>query len=146
MKLILVVVVSALALSAAGSQSEQKPAPKAAPNAAAFTPPAGIPANAVKGADGLYHYTDPQGKKWVYGKTPFGISRGEDTGEHAAGKSAASIATGIKATEDGDKVRFERLGPFGVSKWEKKTTDLDEVEKAALENSRAAGKTASKQD
>jgi hypothetical protein len=148
MKLILVVVVSALALSAAGSQSEQKPAPapKAAPNAAASTPPAGIPADAVKGTDGLYHYTDPQGRKWVYGKTPFGISRAEDTGERAAAKSAASIATGIKATEDGDKVRFERLGPFGVSKWEKKTTDLDEVEKAALENSRAAGKTASKQD
>ena len=37
-----------------------------------------------------------------------------------------------KATEDGDTVRFERPGPFGVYKWQKKKSDLDETEKAAL--------------
>jgi len=53
---------------------------------------------------------------------------------------------GIKATEDGDIVRFERLGPFGVWKWEKKKSDLDDTEKAALRNAQAGDKTASKQD
>ena len=53
---------------------------------------------------------------------------------------------GIKATEDGDKVRFERQGPFGVWKWEKKKSELNETEKAALQNSQANSKTASKQD
>ena len=151
MKLVFVVFVSALALSAAGPQTEKKEAPKtaskAAPKAAAAAPvKIAIPADAVLGADGLYHYTDPQGKKWVYGKTPFGISHAEDTGDRAVGKSSASRAAGIQATEDGDTVRFERPGPFGVYKWQKKKSELDETEQAALENSRAAGKTVSKQD
>ena len=154
MKLFFVVFVSALALSAAGPQTSKKTAPKTAPQAAskaAATPvPVTIPAEAVQGADGVYHYTDPQGKKWNYWKTPFGIGHAEDTGERpyepAAGKSAAGRATGIKATEYGDTVRFERPGPFGVWKWEKKKADLDEVERAALESSQAANKTVSKQD
>ena len=58
----------------------------------------------------------------------------EDTPERAAAKAAAVSGAGIKATEDGDTVRFERLGPFGVWKWEKKKSELDETEKAALRN------------
>ena len=58
---------------------------------------------------------------------------------------AADKAAGIKATEDGDKVRFERQGPFGVWKWEKKKSELDETEKAALQKSRAES-TTSKQE
>ena len=150
MKLVFVVFVSALALSAAGPQTEKKPAPKTAPKTApkAVADPVKvtIPADAVQGADGVYHYTDPQGKKWIYAKTPFGISHAEDPGDRAAGKSSASRAAGIQATEDGDTVRFERPGPFGVYKWEKKKSELDETEKAALENSQASNKTVSKQD
>jgi hypothetical protein len=32
--------------------------------------------------------------------------------------------------EDGETVRFERAGPFGVTKWQRKKTELNEVEHA----------------
>jgi hypothetical protein len=163
MKLLLVVFVSALALAAQdpqappNNQTPQTPkatktpkaakaAAKAAPKATDASKPLAIPAEAVQGDDGDYHYTDPQGKKWIYRKTPFGVAHLEDTPERPAGKAAAADAAGIKATEDGDTVRFERMGPFGLWKWEKKKSELDATEKAALENSHANNQTVSKQD
>jgi hypothetical protein len=150
MKLFFVVLTSALALTAAAPQAQKQTTPdppkaaaKAAPKVAE---PMAIPADAVKDADGDFHYTDPQGKKWIYRKTPFGVVRLEDSPERAAAQAAAVNGAYIKATEDGDKVRFERQGPFGLWKWEKKKSDLDESEKAALRNSQAGDKTASKQD
>jgi hypothetical protein len=157
MKLFFVVFVSALALSAQDPQTNppvKKPAPKAAPKAAAKkahgAPVAPkvtdgsrpIPSEAVLAADGDYHYTDPQGKKWIYRNTPFGMRRMEDTPQPAPANASAA---GIKATEDGDMVRFERQGPFGLWKWEKKKSELDEGEKAALANSKA-DKVVSKRD
>ena len=153
MKLFLVVCISALALSAADPQAQKKTAstaPKAAdktaPKVGDASKPMAIPSDAVLGEDGDYHYTDPQGKKWIYRKTPFGVTRMEDSPERAAAKAAAANGEGIKATEDGEIVRFERLGPFGVWKWEKKKSDLDDTEKAALRNAQAGNKTTSKQD
>ena len=160
MKLLFAVFVSALALSAQDPQANppaKKPATKAAPKTSAKAAPAApkvtdaskplpIPAEAVLGADGDYHYTDPQGKKWIYRKTPFGVTRMEDTPQLTSTRAPAASGAGIKATEDGDTVRFERLGPFGLWKWEKKKSELDEGEKAALANSQANNKTASKQD
>src|ERR1019366_4705254 len=159
MKLLFAVFVSTLALSAQDPQDNppaKKPATKAAPKAAAKAAPKAtdgakplpIPAEAVLAADGDYHYTDPQGKKWIYRKTPFGVTHMEETPEPASAKAAAAAADAafIKATEDGDIVRFERHGPFGLWKWEKKKSELDEGEKAALANSQANNKTASKQD
>ena len=155
MKLIFAVFVSAWALSAQDPQASppvKKPVTKAAPKVAAkaapnvtdASRPPSVPAEAVLGADGDYHYTDPQGKKWIYHRTPIGVSHFEDTPQlHSPEKMAVSF---VKATEDGDKVRFERLGPFGLWKWEKKKSELDEFEKAALANSQAISKTASKQD
>jgi hypothetical protein len=150
MKLFFVILVTALALSATDPQAKQKETPKAAAKAAPEVTDASkqmaIPAEAVQDADGDYHYTDPQGKKWIYRKTPFGPARLEDTPERAAAKAAAASGAGIKATEVGDMVRFERLGPFGVWKWEKKKSELDETEKAALKNSQANNTTVTKQD
>jgi hypothetical protein len=157
MKLLFVVFVSALAISAQDPQANppvRKPAPKAAPKAAAkaapkvtdASKPLPIPADAVLGADADYHYTDPQGGKWIYRKTPFGVTRMQDTPQLAAARATAAGGAGLKATEDGDKVRFERQGPFGLWKWEKKKSELDESEKAALANSQANNKTVSKQD
>jgi hypothetical protein len=153
MKLFFVVFVSALALSATGIQAKKKetaPTTKAAANAAPkatdASKPMAIPASAVQDAAGDYRYTDPQGKKWIYRKTPFGVTRLEDSPERDAAKAAAASGAGIKATEDGDVVHFERLGPFGVWKWDKKKSELDESEKAALQNSQSKNKTASKQD
>jgi hypothetical protein len=134
MKLAFVFFVSALALLAADPQTQTnktaqtpKAAAKADPKATDASKPLAIPADAVLGADGDYRYTDAEGKKWIYRKTPFGVAR-------------------LAATEDGDKVRFERQGPFGLWKWEKKKSELDETEKAALQNSQANNKTVSKQD
>ena len=153
MKLLFVVFVSALALSAQDPQAPKKETPrtpkaaaKAAPQVTDASKPTAIPAAAVLGADGDYHYADPQGKKWIFRKTPFGVTRMEDTPERSAAKTAAANGAGIKATEDGDMVRFERLGPFGLWKWEKKKSELDETEKAALENSQAHNQTVAKQD
>jgi|ERR1035441_3587391 cold shock CspA family protein len=140
MKLLFVVFASALALSAQDQPADpavKEPAKKAAPKATDAAKPA-IPAEAVLGADGNYHYTDPQGKKWIYRKTAFGVSHMEDTPQPASAKTSAANGAGITATEDGDKVRFERRGPFGVWRWEKKKSELDEGEKAALANSQAS--------
>ena len=98
--------------------------------------------------DGDFHYTDAQGK-WIYRKTPFGVAKLEEKTEDAQAKVAqADPGAGIKATEDGDKVRFERMGPFGMWKWEKNKSELDEAEKAALQNSRqnSRAETPSKQE
>jgi hypothetical protein len=153
MKLLFAAFVSALALFAQAPQADppvKKQAPKAAPKVTDASQASPIPPEAVLGAGGAYHYTDPQGKKWIYRQTPFGVTHVEDTPQLAAAKVAAQAAADtvarIKATEDGDKVRFERQGPFGLWKWEKKKSELDESEKAALANSQASGKTASKQD
>ena len=156
MRLLFVVFVSALALSAQDPQTnppDKQPVKKAAPKAAAKAAPKAakptevskklaIPAGAVPGADGDYHYTDSQGKKWIYRQTPFAVVRLEDTPQPAPAKSTAGA--GIKATEDGDTVRFERQGPFGLWKWEKKKSELDETEKAALANSQASGTAVSR--
>jgi hypothetical protein len=153
MKLFFVVCMSTLALSAAAPQAQKKTSPaapkavaKTAPKVGDASKPMAIPSDAVLGEDGDYHYADPQGKKWIYRRTPFGVTRMEDSPERAAAKAAAANGAGIKATEDGDIVRFERLGPFGVWKWEKKKSELDDTEKAALRNAQAGDKTASKQD
>ena len=157
MKLLFAIFVSAVALSAQDPQANppaKKPATKTAPKAPAKAPPKvtdgskpmPIPAAAVLAADGDYHYTDPQGKKWIYRKTPFGVVRMEDTPQLTSARAPDPSGAGIKATEDGDIVRFERQGPFGLWKWEKKKSELDEGEKAALANSQASSKTASQQD
>src|ERR1035437_5143115 len=102
MKLFFVVFVSALALSAQDPQAPKqdpqapkketprtpKAAAKAAPQVMDASKPTPIPAAAVLAADGDYHYTDPQGKKWIYRKTPFGVTRIEDTPERSTAKAA----------------------------------------------------------
>ena len=153
MKLLCVVFVSALGLFAQDPQAAKKQAPraprvaaKAAPKVVDGSKPMPIPAAAVQGADGDYHYTDPEGKKWIYRRTPFGVTRLEDTPERAAAQASAANGAGIKATEAGDVVRFERQGPFGLWKWEKKKSELDETEKAALKSSQANNQAVSKED
>ncbi|HEY1497477.1 MAG TPA: hypothetical protein VGF49_23125 [Candidatus Solibacter sp.] len=136
MKLFFAIVISAVALMAApqDKKADQKPAPVKATDG---SKPMAIPAGATRSEDGDFHYTDPQGKKWIYRQTPFGVARLEEKSEAQTSALAADKAAGIKATEDGDKVRFERQGPFGVWKWEKKKSELDATETAALQKARA---------
>ena len=134
MRLFFAILISASALLAADPQDKKQAAP---PKAADGSKPIAIPPGATKTADGDFHFTDPQGKKWIYRLTPFGVARLEEKNEEQTKTLMAEKVAGIKATEDGDTVRFERMGPFGVWKWEKKKSELDETEKAALQNSRA---------
>jgi len=157
MKLFFAVLVTAVAVMAAEGQSPATKASPAAPKAAGkstakapakvndASKPTAIPADAVADSSGDYHYTDPQGKKWIYRKTPFGVARLEDTAENAAPRAEAASGGGITAFDEGDKVRFERKGPFGVWKWEKKKSEMDAAERAALQNSLASRQNASKE-
>ena len=99
-----------------------------------------LPAGAKKVETGTYTYTDAQGKKWIYRQTPFGLSKAEDKPAPESAAAPAGIVT--TATEDGDTIRFERPGPFGVYRWQKKKTDLTDDEKAAWEKSKAASAAA----
>ncbi|HTM52288.1 MAG TPA: hypothetical protein VL285_26510 [Bryobacteraceae bacterium] len=121
--------------SALLAQAEQGPARKKAGSAKKAAPPAEIviPEGATQTEPGTYTYTDKQGKKWTYRKTPFGIARAEDK---PAAAPAVPAAANITAAEDGDTVRFERPGPFGPYRWQKKKSELTEDERAALEKSR----------
>jgi hypothetical protein len=143
MKLLIVFSLSACLLAAAEAKAK-KVYVKGVPTASAMTAPnLQIPAGAVKTDDGSYHYADPQGKKWIYRKTPFGIARLEDKPVDVAARAAESQKrfAAVKATEDGDIIRFERPGPFGIYKWQRRKTELDEMEQTvwAREQALTAG-------
>jgi hypothetical protein len=92
-----------------------------------------IPKDAVANPDGSYSYTDKDGKKWLYGNTPFGISKVEDV-RGAGGALAATPAEQlIRTTDNGETVKFERQTPFGPAKWEKKKSELTDDERRIYE-------------
>ena len=98
----------------------------AAPASQALT----IPKDAVPNSDGLsYAYTDKDGKKWVYARTPFGIMRFPASDVPAGGPDPSTT----KAVDKGDTVRFERPSPFGPMIWEKKKSDLTDDERHVLD-------------
>jgi hypothetical protein len=101
-----------------------------------------IPKDAVPNADGTsYLYTDKQGKKWVYAKTPFGIIKNAYSDAPAAAPAADTGAT--KAIDQGETVKFERPSPFGTMSYEKKKSDLTDDERRVLAGSSAAGSSTS---
>jgi hypothetical protein len=92
-----------------------------------------IPKDAVQVDSNTYRYTDPVGKKWIYNRTPFGISRVEDKSVEDAKKAQEDMAHQVestKAVEDGDSIRFERASPFGITRWQRKKGELNEMERA----------------
>jgi hypothetical protein len=137
-----VLLLTAASLAAQASASTGSTVPKTAKKATAAsktTPqPVTIPADATANADGTFSWTDKDGKKWIFVKTPFGVMRSEVTPAPAA---SASL-TGVKAFDEGDKVRFEQPSPFGVIRWEKKKTEMTDEERdlvtrqAASENAK----------
>ena len=96
--------------------------------------PVTIPKDAVEIQPGVWEAKDAEGKTWHYRKTPFGIRKYEP--ENPSSKLEED-AKRIKATDLGDKVRFERRTPFGSSTWEKKKSELNEVEKIAWQRAQA---------
>ena len=122
----------------------KKPAPPSRP--AAEPPPKPqpplqvIPAGATMIEPNLYRYTDAGGKTWNYKKTPFGISRWEETTAPAppaaspgdqsqAASSSLSKSDPVTVTDLGDSYRFERKTPFGGSSWVRKKSELTDDEK-----------------
>lgn len=100
-----------------------------------------LPAGATQVEPGTYTFTDAKGKKWIYRKTPFGLSRAEDKPAPASVPPAAGAASVVTATEDGDTVRFEKPGPFGSYRWQKKKSELTDDEKAAWQRSQDSATT-----
>ena len=140
-----------LMVCAAVAIAADKPAPKKSKPAPNKVQEITIPAGAVEVEPYTFRYTDAQGKKWIYRKTPFGISRAEDKAvddPKAVDPKKEENARRIDATtavEDGDTVRFERSGPFGITKWQRKKTELNEVERAVWDRElqkRASGENA----
>jgi hypothetical protein len=128
----------AMFLSAFIALAEDQPAPKKERAKKDPAPPAELtlPAGARQVEPGAYTFTDAQGKKWIYRKTPFGLARIED--------KPVEASDGITAKEDGDLVRFESPGPFGPYRWQKKKSELADYEKAAWERSKAKDAAAAK--
>jgi len=137
MKLLIALCFSAAFLAAADPQAKQDDQTQAKAEAPE-KPLTEIPKSAVEFEPGSYHYTDAKGKKWILRPTPFGIAKIEDTGVPLRKKGDQDHSMdNVKITEDGDSVKFERPGPFGIYKWEKKKADLDDGEKAAWEREKA---------
>ncbi len=89
-----------------------------------------IPAGAKETEDGSFRYTDAKGKKWVYRKTPFGVAKAEDKPAPVQPQMEDTLT---KATISGDTVHFEKPTPFGTTKWDKKTSDLDANEQKIVD-------------
>ena len=136
MRLFFVFPLAVMTLAAAGEPAF-KPAPLPAVSASAAARPPEIPAAAVETGPQTYRYTGPDGRIWIYRNSPFGIMRFEE--KPAAQPASAPNIAGMRATEDGDTVRFEEASPFGTHRWQRKKTELNETERAAWEAQRAAG-------
>ena len=121
MKTFLMLLVSMMALRAA--------------EPAGGTAPLAIPAGAVAVESNLYRHTDAQGKTWIYRRTPFGITRAEALSVAAVRPEAWD---NTRAWDDGDAVRFERPGPFGVYRWRTRKSELDAAEQAFWARQQAA--------
>jgi hypothetical protein len=128
-KIVVFLAFAAVAFAAEPAKKKAKPAP--APQAVT------IPKDAVPNADGnSYTYTDKDGRKWIYAKTPFGIMKSPASETADAAPTALDPAT-TKAIDKGDSVRFEKPGPFGTIAWEKKKTDLNDSERNVLDAQKA---------
>ena len=135
-RLLIALCFSAVMLAAQDAKSVDKKAKAEAPE----PPLTAIPASAVQIEPYAYRYTDAKGKKWILFQTPFGIARKEDTGEPLRKKlQETQPMQSVKIIEDGDSLKFEREGPFGVYKWSKKKTELSDQEKAAWEAQKGSG-------
>ena len=119
------------------STAARKVTPKAPAVAAKTTAiaPLTLPTAAVPSGPNQWTHTDAQGKEWIYRQGPFGLTRAP---KHAAAVSESRLHEGISVVEQGDLVHFSRQGPFGLTQWTKKLDEVNEVERTAMEKSRAA--------
>ncbi len=144
MKSVITVIILCAAAICAPAQTKKKENTASAPQVVT------IPKDAVQNPDGTYGYTDKNGKKWTYIKTPFGVIKNvapdtpASTDPPADSDSPKPVDSSTKATDSltkaidkGDTVRFERTSPFGVVSWEKKKSELTEDERQILDTQTA---------
>ncbi len=119
------------------SATAKKVAPKAPVVVAKKTAiaPLTLPTAAVPSGPNQWTHTDAQGKEWIYRQGPFGLTRAP---KHTAVVTESRLHEGISVVEQGDLVHFSRQGPFGLTQWTKKLDEVNEVERTAMEKSRAA--------
>jgi hypothetical protein len=91
-----------------------------------------VPQGAEAAGPNLFRYTDPQGKHWMYRKTPFGVSKWEEKPGEQEPRAEAPAAAGMNMTDLGDSVRFQRATPFGPQVWTRKKSEMTDDEKAAF--------------
>lgn len=154
MKLSIALLFAFVPLIAADAPATKAAAPAKAPAPAkAASAPLSIPAGAVETEPGTFRFTDREGKKWIYRKTPFGVARAEDKGSETPSTGGTGLATTtpkadaaasgankeqpVQVLEQGDMVHFERPGPFGIYKWDRKKDELSDAERGWLEQQRA---------
>jgi hypothetical protein len=112
--------------------------------------PAGIPAHAIQIAPDTYRFKDKQGQTWIYRQTPFGLTHFGDCEDRSPAVAVqkcvteprpqgsglravappADAAANIRVTAQGETLEFERPGPFGVYRWQKKESELNQQERA----------------
>ena len=112
-----------------------------------------VPKDATQVEPGVYKHTDSKGKTFIYRKTPFGVVKSADEPVKASetkpiAEKPAGNATpfgdvkqtggteGVRVTERGDSLEFERPSPFGSYKWKTKKTELTAEEREAWDRSR----------
>lgn len=78
--------------------------------------------------------TGSDGKTYIVRETPFGtVKAPEAPPKRASEQDENEPPPDLKAREVGDSVQFERMTPFGISKWTKKKTELSDMERRAWE-------------
>lgn len=128
-RLVLLALVIPLLSLAAGQEKAGGTPPRPAPAPATTASVPGVPARATPLGPNSWRFTDPEGKTWVYYRTPFGISRSAEQKPAAAGE----LPAGWKAVQAGDEIQFERPTPFGVTRWSRKKDQLTDVERRLWE-------------
>jgi len=145
-----------LSLSVAVAQTGQpkaasKPDPKTAPvKRHPDGRPLGVPFSATKIADGAWRNVE-KGEAVIYRSTAFGFSK---VSEAENGKIQRMIdgkpdqedkaPEGVSVVEQGGKLHFSRITPFGDYKWTREKNELNTMEKAVWRKYQAAAKEENK--
>jgi len=100
-----------------------------------------VPQGAVATSPSTFRYIDSEGKKWIYHTSPFGVTREPE----GAPQRFVRDYSNVKATEQGDSIRFERPTPFGPFRWQTKKSELNEMERTVWEREQASHSAAAQE-
>ena len=131
-------ILMSLAMIAGSAAGQDKPAEKTASEKSAPV--------AKKAAPVEKRVTDKDGKTYILRSTPFGTVKVEDK---PVDPKSAEPPERMRGYEDGDNIRFESPTPFGVARWVRKKTELNETETAIWERelrNQAAKQTETKKE